>query len=231
MIVQALRLRKRRRSRRTLPSFRLKDVERVHFSPSRSSRSVGCCSTVRGISTRARIFRRARKQRKPNSSPDGALMAGGRDLVRVRPAASMRTSMAIGPSADPVRSRLFAAVFSDRPLETPISDAIALGTFRTRLETRTKESSVCASHWDTTKPKGEMKVNVRLVRTEGRPPVVKIDEHSRGVSFSLRDEAHQERTRWDPKDGELCLVRTKSGETLMEVRSDSDVQIDRRNWV
>ncbi len=43
--------------------------------------------------------------------------------------------------------------------------------------------------------------------------------------------AYQEHTRWDPKDGELCLVRTKSGETLMEVRSDSDVQIDRRNWV
>lgn len=55
--------------------------------------------------------------------------------------------------------------------------------------------------------------------------------HSRGVSCSLRTEAHLERTRWDPKDGELCLVRTKSGETLMEVRSDSDVQIDRRNWV
>lgn len=55
--------------------------------------------------------------------------------------------------------------------------------------------------------------------------------HSRGVSFSSREEAHPERTRWDPKDGELCLVRTKSGETLMEVRSDSDVQIDRRNWV
>ncbi|KAI3480916.1 hypothetical protein L1887_56922 [Cichorium endivia] len=28
--------------------------------------------------------------------------------------------------------------------------------------------------------------------------------------------AHPERTRWDPKDGELCLARTKSGETLME---------------
>jgi hypothetical protein len=55
--------------------------------------------------------------------------------------------------------------------------------------------------------------------------------HSLGVSFSSREEAHPERTRWDPKDGELCLVRTKSGETLMEVRSDSDVQIDRRNWV
>ena len=44
-------------------------------------------------------------------------------------------------------------------------------------------------------------------------------------------EAEQERTRWDPKDGELCLSRTKPEETLVEVRSDSDVQIDRQTWV
>ena len=44
-------------------------------------------------------------------------------------------------------------------------------------------------------------------------------------------EAEQERTRWDPKDGELCLSRTKPEETLVEVRSDSDVQIDRLTWV
>lgn len=44
-------------------------------------------------------------------------------------------------------------------------------------------------------------------------------------------EAVQERTRWDPKDGELCLSRTKPEETLVEVRSDSDVQIDRQTWV
>ena len=37
--------------------------------------------------------------------------------------------------------------------------------------------------------------------------------------------------RLDKKDGELCLSRTKSEETLMEVRSDSDNQIDRQNWV
>ena len=43
--------------------------------------------------------------------------------------------------------------------------------------------------------------------------------------------AAQERTRWDPKGGELYVSRTKSGETLMEVRSDSDVQIDRRTCV
>ena len=40
-----------------------------------------------------------------------------------------------------------------------------------------------------------------------------------------------ERTRWDPKDGELCLRRTKSGEIQMEVRRDSDVQIDLQIWV
>ena len=40
-----------------------------------------------------------------------------------------------------------------------------------------------------------------------------------------------EHTCWDPKDGELCLSRMKPGETLVEVRSDSDVQIDRRTWV
>jgi hypothetical protein len=43
--------------------------------------------------------------------------------------------------------------------------------------------------------------------------------------------AETERTRWDPKDGELCLSRMKPGETLVEVRSGSDVQIDRQTWV
>ena len=39
--------------------------------------------------------------------------------------------------------------------------------------------------------------------------------------------AEVERTGCDPKDGELYLSRTKSEETLMEVRIGSDVQIDR----
>ena len=34
---------------------------------------------------------------------------------------------------------------------------------------------------------------------------------------------------WDPKDSELCLARMKPGETLVEVRSVSDVQIDRQS--
>ena len=81
----------------------------------------------------------------------------------------------------------------------------------------------------TSKPRGAMKV--------GRPRAAKGGWlSSQGGARTpgaprLRPWAHSERTRWDPKDGELCLVRTKSGETLMEVRSDSDVQIDRQSWV
>jgi len=36
---------------------------------------------------------------------------------------------------------------------------------------------------------------------------------------------------WDPKDGELCLNRVKPEETLVEARSDTDVQIVRQIWV
>ena len=41
----------------------------------------------------------------------------------------------------------------------------------------------------------------------------------------------KERTCWDPKDGELCLSSMKPEETLVEVRSGSDVQIDRQTCV
>ena len=74
-----------------------------------------------------------------------------------------------------------------------------------------------------TNPKGAVKakfVGRSLHRAQPR----------RFASTSYRAE-QQEHTRWDPKDGELCLARLKSGETLMEDRSDSDVQIDRRSWV
>ena len=42
---------------------------------------------------------------------------------------------------------------------------------------------------------------------------------------------YHEQTCWDPKDGELCLARMKPEETLVEVRSNSDVQIDCQSWV
>jgi hypothetical protein len=47
----------------------------------------------------------------------------------------------------------------------------------------------------------------------------------------LNPHTHLQHTRWDPKDGELCLSRVKPGETLVEARSDADVQIAHLTWV
>ena len=90
---------------------------------------------------------------------------------------------------------------------------------------------MCASRRARTKPGGVMKVKVGFSVDSGRIP-----RPSGGGALPARldrnvDEAALERTRWDPKDGELCLSRTKPEETLVEVRSDSDVQIDRQTWV
>ena len=52
-----------------------------------------------------------------------------------------------------------------------------------------------------------------------------------GVVMIACNVANTEQSCWDPKDGELCLSRTKPEETLVEVRSGSDVQIDRQTWV
>lgn len=104
-------------------------------------------------------------------------------------------------------------------------------THLTRLETRTKESNMCASHGVLHRPRGVMKVKVgftsavlgSLALCGRKAPTI------RPIRFIGWPEP--ERTRWDPKDGELCLGRTKPEETLVEVRSGSDVQIDRQTLV
>ena len=48
-----------------------------------------------------------------------------------------------------------------------------------------------------------------------------------GRAMRVLPVAEQELVCWDPKDGELCLCRVKARETLMEARSDTDVQIVR----
>ena len=110
------------------------------------------------------------------------------------------------------------------------SVAIPSAGYPTRLETRTKESNMCASHGVFTKPKGVMKVKGSLLSQVGS-----VARRGGGALLArprlIAVWAEQERTRWDPKDGELCSSRMKSEETLMEVRSDSDVQIDRQTWV
>ena len=62
----------------------------------------------------------------------------------------------------------------------------------------------------------------------GETPVTRA--HHRPIQMSS-DGFEYEHGWWDPKDGELCLNRVKPEETLVEARSGSDVQIDRRIWV
>ena len=84
--------------------------------------------------------------------------------------------------------------------------------------------------WGFTKPKGAMKVKALLKVCLGRTSSLGASALPARLVRNV-GEAEQERTRWDPKDGELCLSRMKPEETLVEVRSDSDVQIDRQTWV
>lgn len=83
-----------------------------------------------------------------------------------------------------------------------------------------------------TKPEGAMKVKVGLasIRVGSASPVRRRRAPPARLVRRV-EEAEQERTCWDPKDGELCLSRAKPEETLVEARSDSDVQIDRQTWV
>ena len=55
--------------------------------------------------------------------------------------------------------------------------------------------------------------------------------HNPLANNPLGERSECEHMCWDPKGGELCLNRVKPGETLVEARSDSDVQIDHQIWV
>jgi hypothetical protein len=87
---------------------------------------------------------------------------------------------------------------------------------------------MCASHSVLYRPEGrnESKRYDLGVLSQVRP----VRSTDPPISLIV-DVAESERIRWYPKDGELCLAKTKPEETLVEVCSDSDVQIDRQSWV
>ena len=94
---------------------------------------------------------------------------------------------------------------------------------------------MCASQRASTKPAGRNESKTCILGVISRLLSVvsgrqRTADPSR-VPLHVWTEAELERTRWYPKDGELCLSRLKPEETLVEDRSDSDVQIDRRTWV
>ena len=86
----------------------------------------------------------------------------------------------------------------------------------TRLETRTKES-------------------IHVCEYAGEEPVCTMrvagGTCAPSTGHDLWREVCAEHICWDPKDGELYLSRVNPGETLVEARSDTDVQIVRLTWV
>jgi len=100
-----------------------------------------------------------------------------------------------------------------------------------RLETRTKESDAHASG------EGNNLILNRVVKARKcflRETFQGRKEWFRTIlalsaDLDFLEGFEQERVRWDPKDRELRMARTRPGETLVEVRSGTDVQIVRRS--
>jgi len=107
-----------------------------------------------------------------------------------------------------------------------VRGSILKGVLMTRLVTRTKESRIRASRW-VSNPMGVMKVKCGLAHMRCDPLACAARGEHRPAT-RLAALLAFERVYWDPKDGELCLIRVRPEATLVEARSGSNVQIDRR---
>ncbi len=93
-----------------------------------------------------------------------------------------------------------------------------------------KESNARASQRVSSSPHGAMKVKAGARRFRWDPPSPEGGAPPARLARNV-GQVEQERVRWYPKDGELCLGRAKPEETLVEARSGPDVQIGRPTWV
>ena len=108
--------------------------------------TVGSLSRVRFTALRGADLR------SPDRLPGGTRKVSGRRHTNcVRPVASAASvSRLCGSNAvtGPCQLLVDGVLGLANKIMIPVGDATALGTFRTRLETRTKESNMCASHWE-----------------------------------------------------------------------------------
>ena len=206
---------------------------------------LGCRGSRSGVSFRLRSGKRRRRgsrgaaralsaRTRQRGSPRAHKSRGVGDSA-VAPAPSRAYSPRPRLRSRPERrSRRVASVNSpERPggsgwaLVLPFAPAPTLASSRcraTRLETRTKECRRRAS------------LRVKETRpgrseSESREPAPAVGAPRTEPCGHAVAGFESERACCDPKDGELCPRRVKPGETLVEARSGSDVQIDRRTWV